>query len=83
MFIIIVFVIIVFFYYYCKEGRRDLFFFVHARFTFFHTHFSYSLRPFILFHSWCAHARVFGKPVMHEFPISYGHTIAWFTTLWL
>ena len=29
---------------------------------------------FILFHSLCFHARVFGKTLLHEFHISYSHT---------
>ena len=29
---------------------------------------------FILFHSCCSHALVFGKTLVHEFPISYSHT---------
>ena len=28
---------------------------------------------FILFHSCCSHARVFGKTLVHELPISYSH----------
>ena len=29
---------------------------------------------FVLFRSCCSHARVFGKTLVHEFPISYSHT---------
>ena len=56
-------------------GRRDFFFF-HARFTSFHTHTSlltFIICFFILFHSCCFHARVFGKTLVHEFPISCSH----------
>ena len=28
----------------------------------------------VLFHYCCSHARVFGKTLVHEFPISYSHT---------
>ena len=48
-----------------------------ARFTSFHTHASlltFFFCFFILFHSCCSHARVFGKPLVHEFPMSYSHT---------
>ena len=34
---------------------------------------SYRLRLFILIHSFSYHARVFGKTLVHEFPISYSH----------
>ena len=54
--------------------RRDFFFFL-ARFTSFHTQ-AFLLAIFVvtLFHSCCSHARVFGKTLAHEFPISYSHT---------
>ena len=45
-----------------------------ARFTSFHTHASlltFLFCFFVLFHSCCSHAQVFGKTLMHEFPISY------------
>ena len=29
---------------------------------------------FVLFRSCCSHARVFGKTLVHEFPVSYSHT---------
>ena len=29
---------------------------------------------FVLFRSCCSHARVFGKTLVHEFPMSYSHT---------
>ena len=41
---------------------------------FFHTHsslLSVFVCSIVLFHSCCAHARVFGKTLLHEFPISY------------
>ena len=34
---------------------------------------SYRLRLFLYLHSFCSHARVFGKTLVHEFPISYSH----------
>ena len=66
MFIIIVFLL-------GCEGRHDFYFscplyFLCSRL------FSYSLRLFfILFHSLCSHAQMFGKTLVHEFPISYSH----------
>ena len=51
--------------------RRDFFFF-RARFTSFHTrHIFFPSWPvfFILLHSCCSHALVFGKTLVHEFPI--------------
>ena len=52
-------------------------FFFRARFAFFHAHASL-LTSFvcflILFRSCCNHAQVFGKTLVHEFPISYSHT---------
>ena len=44
-----------------------LYFFPYLRFS------SY-LCLFMLFHSCCSHARVFGKTLVHEFHISYSHT---------
>ena len=35
---------------------------------------SYLLFPIVLFHSCCSHARVFGKTLVHEFPISCIHS---------
>ena len=48
-------------------------FFFRARFAFFHTHASLLTSFvcfFILFHSCCSHAQVFGKTLVHEFPIA-------------
>ena len=53
-------------------GRRDIFF--RARFALFHTHASLLTSFvcfFILFHSCCSNAQVFGKTLVHEFPVSY------------
>ena len=61
------------------DGRRD--FFLRSRFA---RHESeepctgsspYLLLLFVLFHSCCSHARVFGKTLMHEFYISYSHVL--------
>ena len=53
-------------------------FIFHAHFTSFHTRHSFLLTSsvclFILFHSCCSHTRLFGKTLVHEFPISYSHT---------
>ena len=57
-------------------GRRD-FFLIRARFASFHTHTSllaFFVCFFILFHSRCFHAQVFGKTLVHEFHISYSRT---------
>ena len=54
--------------------RRDFF---RARFTSFHTHASlltFFVCLIVLFHSWCSRARVFGKTLLQEFPISCNHT---------
>ena len=51
--------------------------FFRARFASFHSHASLLtifFCFFILFHSCCSHARVFGKTLLPEFPISYSHT---------
>ena len=56
-------------------------FFFRARFTFFHTHASlltFFVCLIVLFHSCCSHSRVFGKTLVHEFPISYSHTERYF-----
>ena len=48
-----------------------------ARFTSFHTHASlltFFVCLFVLFHTCCFHARVFGKTLLDEFPISNSHT---------
>ena len=67
--------IIVVFWLGCDRPSGLLFF--RARFAFFQSHTSL-LTSFIcfciLFHSWCSHARVFGKTLVHEFPMSYSHT---------
>ena len=66
-------------YYYCiliVIGHRDFFFFC-ARFASFHTHASlltFFVCFFILFHSCCSQARVFGKTLLDEFHIQYIHT---------
>ena len=49
----------------------------HTRYTFFHTQASLLIVfvcPIVLFQSCCSHAGVFGKTLVHEFPISYNHT---------
>ena len=64
-------------------GQRDLFFCAH--FASFHTHASlliFFVCFSILFYSCCSHARVFGKTLMHEFPISYSHTEWYLLFLW-
>ena len=38
------------------------------------TPFLFSSGFFVLFHSWCSHAWVFGKTLLREFPVSYSHT---------
>ena len=51
--------------------------FFRARKTSFHTHASLLtvfVCFFILFHSCCSHTRVFGKTLVHKFPISYSYT---------
>ena len=51
--------------------------FFRARFASFHTHASllvFFVGFFVLFHSCCSHARVFGKTLLHECPASYSHT---------
>ena len=48
---------------------------------FFHTHaslLSVFVCLIVLFNSCCPHARVFGKTLVHEFPISYSHTECYF-----
>ena len=74
-------IVINYVYFYCiliwivfADGTSFLF---RARFTSFHTHLSlltFFLSFFVLFHSCCSHARVFGKTLVHEFLISYNHT---------
>ena len=56
-------------------GCRNFIF--RARFTAYHNHVSlltFIVFFFILFHSCCSHARVFGKTLVHEFLISSSHT---------
>ena len=51
--------------------------FFRVRFASFRAHSSllaFFLCFFIFFHSCCSRARVFGKTLVHEFPISYSHT---------
>ena len=46
-------------------------------FSSFRTHaslFTFFVCFFILYHSCCCHARLFGKTLVHEFPISYSLT---------
>ena len=68
------YIIIVFWLY--VTGRRDIFFscplcfFPYSRLSLITSFFCF----FILFHSCCSHAQVFGKLLVHEFPISYSHT---------
>ena len=69
-----------YFYYYCISigmwqavGTS----FIRARGVFFHTYASLLcvfVCLIVLFHSCCSHAWVFGKTLMHEFPVSYSHT---------
>ena len=58
----------------CDRPSGLLFF--RARFTSFHTHASlaFFVRYVILFNFCCSHARVFGKTLVHKFPMSYSHT---------
>ena len=52
-----------------------LFFRIHG--TSFHTYsplLTFFLCFIVLFQSCCSHAQVFGKTLVHEFPISYSHT---------
>ena len=70
----ILFIIIVF-WLGCDRPSGLLFF--RAGFASFHTHvtlLTFFVCFFILFHSCCSHARVFGKTLVHEFPISYSPT---------
>ena len=67
------------FIYYCILIRIvkavGTYFFVRALFTSFLTHFSLLtfFCYFVLFHSCGSHARVFGKTLVHEFPIAFSH----------
>ena len=55
-----------------------------SHFTFFHT-LSSLLSVFVcsivLFQSCCSHARVFGKTLLHEFPLFYSHTEWYFISI--
>ena len=60
---------------YVVIGRRD--FFYSCQLYFFHTHaslLSVFVCLIVLFHSCCSRAWVFGKTLVHEFPVSYSHT---------
>ena len=51
--------------------------FFSCRFASFHTHASlltFFVCFFILFHFSCSQARVFGKTLVHEFPMCYSHS---------
>ena len=68
-------------YYYCMLIMIVLAvgtsFFFRSRFTSFRTHSSllmFFVCFFILCRSCCSHARVFGKTLVYEFPISYSHS---------
>ena len=71
----IMFIIIVYYYciiIVCPSGHLFSY-----PFCFFHPHASLLTSFvcfFVLFDSCCSHARVFGKTLVHEFPISYSHT---------
>ena len=73
--------LILFFYSAMLGGKRLIFFFFRARFTSFHTR-SYLLTFyfcfFVLFHSCCSRARVFGKTLVSEFHVSNNHTELYF-----
>ena len=59
------------------------FFLFHARFTSLLTHVSlhtFLFWLFVLFHSCCSHAQVFGKTLVHEFHFSSSHT-EWYLLL--
>ena len=68
----IMFIIIVFWLGYDRPS--GLLFFVPALLISIFKPLFYLLRLFILFHSCCSHARLFGKTLVHEFLISYSHT---------
>ena len=58
-----------------KVTGQDLFFRVHC--TSFHNYsplLTFFLCFIVLFQSCCSHAQVFGKTLLHEFPIFYSHT---------
>ena len=57
--------------------RLDKTYFFRVRCTSFHNHSSlltFFLCLIFLFQSCCSHAQVFGKTLVHEFPIFYSHT---------
>ena len=55
-------------------GRRDLFF-ISCKLCFFpYSRLSCFFCFFVLFHSCCSHARLFGKTLVNEYHISYIHT---------
>ena len=67
--------IIILFWLGCDRPSGLLFF--RARLAFFHIQASLLTSFvcfFILFHSCCSHTHMFGKTLVHEFPISYSHT---------
>ena len=72
--------ILPYFVYYCISIRMRQAVgtsFIRGRCTFFHTHaslLSVFVCLIVLFHSCSSHARVFGKTLLHEFPVSYSHT---------
>ena len=60
-----------------RPSGSDRPFFFRAHFTSFHTHASlltYFVCFFVLFHSCGSNAPVFGKTLVHEFPLSYRNT---------
>ena len=61
---------------YIASGSSETYFFVPVVYTFPYSHFSCYLLPrvFVLFHSCCSHEQVFGRTLVHEFPIFYSHT---------
>ena len=73
IFIIIIIIIIIIVFWFGSDRPSGLIFFVHAYF-FPYSRLSYLLCFFVLFHSYCSHAQVFGRTLVHEFPISYSHT---------
>ena len=58
-----------------KVTGQDFFFRVRGASFHIYSHlFTFFLCFIVLFLSCCSHARVFGKTLVHKFPISYGHT---------
>ena len=67
------------------DRPSGLLLFVPALLPSFHTHTSLlTFFPcfFVLFHSCRSHAGVFGKTLVHEFPVSYSHT-EWYLLFYL